>query len=168
MDIFYLLDKYVTIVVWSLPKSQQLDAFVGPNAILDWFQKAVDFSQLSNLWKLWINWPVSMTVWFSGSSLDTLARRPLWQYGLDFGHGTGHGIGMFLNVHEGKALILSYLYFVMTSKISLFTTSVSCLLVLWTYWRWHSPSIKLIQPSAGSNKATGYRKYCTKSYIVQY
>ena len=44
-----------------------------------------------------------MTVWFSGSSLDTLARRPLWQYGLDFGHGTGHGIGMFLNVHEGKS-----------------------------------------------------------------
>lgn len=37
-----------------------------------------------------------------GSSLDTLARRPLWQYGLDYGHGTGHGIGMFLNVHEGQ------------------------------------------------------------------
>ena len=44
-----------------------------------------------------------MTVRFSGSSLDTLARRPLWRYGLDFGHGTGHGIGMFLNVHEGKS-----------------------------------------------------------------
>ena len=66
-------------------------------------KKAVDFSQLSNLWKLWINWPVGVTVRFSGSSLDTLARRPLWQYGLDFGHGTGHGIGMFLNVHEGKS-----------------------------------------------------------------
>jgi len=36
-----------------------------------------------------------------GSSLDTLARRPLWGHGLDFGHGTGHGIGMFLSVHEG-------------------------------------------------------------------
>ena len=54
-----------------------------------------------------------MTVRFSGSSLDTLARRPLWQYGLDFGHGTGHGIGMFLNVHEGKALIfyLTWLFY---------------------------------------------------------
>ena len=52
-----------------------------------------------------------MTVWFSGSSLDTLARRPLWQYGLDFGHGTGHGIGMFLNVHEGKSVTFILLVF---------------------------------------------------------
>lgn len=36
-----------------------------------------------------------------GSQLDTLARQYLWQYGLDFGHGTGHGIGFYLNVHEG-------------------------------------------------------------------
>ena len=52
-----------------------------------------------------------MTFWFSGSSLDTLARRPLWQYGLDFGHGTGHGIGMFLNVHEGKSFTFILLLF---------------------------------------------------------
>ena len=52
-----------------------------------------------------------MTVWFSGSSLDTTARRPLWQYGLDFGHGTGHGIGMFLNVHEGKSVTFILLVF---------------------------------------------------------
>ena len=62
-------------------------------------------------------------------------------------------------------LLLFYLYFVFTSKISLFKTSVYCLLVFRTYWRWHSPSIKMIQTSAGSNKATGYRKYCTESYI---
>ena len=37
-----------------------------------------------------------------GSSLDILARRPFWSYGLDYNHGTGHGIGMFLNIHEGK------------------------------------------------------------------
>lgn len=36
-----------------------------------------------------------------GSSLDAFARGAMWKYGLDFGHGTGHGIGMFLNVHEG-------------------------------------------------------------------
>ena len=30
-----------------------------------------------------------------------LARHSLWQQGLDYNHGTGHGIGMFLNVHEG-------------------------------------------------------------------
>ena len=37
--------------------------------------------------------------------LDTLARAPLWQHGLDFGHGTGHGVGYFLNVHEGPQSI---------------------------------------------------------------
>lgn len=33
--------------------------------------------------------------------LDSIARAPLWQAGMDFGHGTGHGVGYFLNVHEG-------------------------------------------------------------------
>ncbi|MCR4989938.1 MAG: aminopeptidase P family protein [Lachnospiraceae bacterium] len=36
-----------------------------------------------------------------GSALDTFARQPLWNYGLDFDHGTGHGVGYLLNVHEG-------------------------------------------------------------------
>ncbi|NUO73747.1 MAG: aminopeptidase P family protein [Frateuria sp.] len=37
----------------------------------------------------------------SGPQLDALARAPLWASGLDYGHGTGHGVGYFLNVHEG-------------------------------------------------------------------
>lgn len=37
----------------------------------------------------------------TGPMLDTLARAPLWQAGLDFDHGTGHGVGSFLSVHEG-------------------------------------------------------------------
>ncbi len=37
--------------------------------------------------------------------LDAIARAPLWQHGLDFGHGTGHGVGYFLNVHEGPQTI---------------------------------------------------------------
>ncbi len=37
--------------------------------------------------------------------LDTLARAPLWSEGMDFGHGTGHGVGYFLNVHEGPQTI---------------------------------------------------------------
>nr|GEW79032.1 probable Xaa-Pro aminopeptidase P [Tanacetum cinerariifolium] len=37
----------------------------------------------------------------TGHSLDVLARVPLWSYGLDYRHGTGHGIGAYLNVHEG-------------------------------------------------------------------
>ncbi|MEZ5825960.1 MAG: M24 family metallopeptidase C-terminal domain-containing protein [Geminicoccaceae bacterium] len=41
----------------------------------------------------------------SGAQLDTLARHPLWQAGLDFDHGTGHGIGPYLCVHEGPQRI---------------------------------------------------------------
>lgn len=37
----------------------------------------------------------------SGSQLEGIVRAPLWQAGLDYGHGTGHGVGAFLNVHEG-------------------------------------------------------------------
>lgn len=37
----------------------------------------------------------------SGYALDALARTALWQAGLDYRHGTGHGVGAFLNVHEG-------------------------------------------------------------------
>jgi len=41
----------------------------------------------------------------SGQQLDALARLPLWQAGLDFAHGTGHGVGSYLSVHEGPARI---------------------------------------------------------------
>lgn len=41
-------------------------------------------------------------------NLDAIARLPLWQAGLDFGHGTGHGVGYFLNVHEGPQSISHY------------------------------------------------------------
>ncbi|MEE3715252.1 M24 family metallopeptidase [Tumidithrix elongata RA019] len=37
----------------------------------------------------------------TGSQIDGIARSSLWSKGLDFGHGTGHGVGVFLNVHEG-------------------------------------------------------------------
>jgi len=37
--------------------------------------------------------------------LDAIARAPLWEHGLDYGHGTGHGVGYFLNVHEGPQVI---------------------------------------------------------------
>jgi Xaa-Pro aminopeptidase len=41
----------------------------------------------------------------SGAQLDTLARQFLWQAGIDFEHGTGHGVGSYLSVHEGPARI---------------------------------------------------------------
>ncbi len=37
--------------------------------------------------------------------VDAIARAPLWEQGLDYGHGTGHGVGYFLNVHEGPQSI---------------------------------------------------------------
>ncbi|RMH04572.1 MAG: aminopeptidase P family protein [Nitrospirae bacterium] len=37
----------------------------------------------------------------TGSQLDPLARRPLWDVGIDYDHGTGHGVGSYLGVHEG-------------------------------------------------------------------
>jgi len=40
-----------------------------------------------------------------GYHLDILARKDLWQHGLNYGHGTGHGVGYFLNVHEGPMAI---------------------------------------------------------------
>lgn len=41
----------------------------------------------------------------TGTNLDILARRPLWEYGIDYKCGTGHGVGFFLNVHEGPHAI---------------------------------------------------------------
>ena len=41
----------------------------------------------------------------TGAQLDAFARRPLWDAGLDYGHGTGHGVGSYLSVHEGPQSI---------------------------------------------------------------
>jgi Xaa-Pro aminopeptidase len=40
-----------------------------------------------------------------GPMLDAIARAPIWAAGIDYGHGTGHGVGYFLNVHEGPQVI---------------------------------------------------------------
>jgi Xaa-Pro aminopeptidase len=44
----------------------------------------------------------------TGMQLDTISRLALWEKGLNFGHGTGHGIGTYLNVHEGPHAISYY------------------------------------------------------------
>lgn len=41
----------------------------------------------------------------TGAQLDPFARRPLWAVGLDYAHGTGHGVGAYLSVHEGPQRI---------------------------------------------------------------
>ncbi|MEK4425018.1 aminopeptidase P family protein [Solibacillus sp. FSL K6-1523] len=43
----------------------------------------------------------------TGANLDILARQPIWQHGIDYKCGTGHGVGFFLNVHEGPQSIRS-------------------------------------------------------------
>jgi Xaa-Pro aminopeptidase len=40
-----------------------------------------------------------------GAQIDSFARRPLWEAGLDYAHGTGHGVGSYLGVHEGPQRI---------------------------------------------------------------
>ena len=45
-----------------------------------------------------------------GGALDTIARAPLWAVGLDYAHGTGHGVGAALSVHEGPARIAKITY----------------------------------------------------------
>ncbi|MXU65442.1 aminopeptidase P family protein [Oceanomicrobium pacificus] len=44
-----------------------------------------------------LRWPAGL----AGRDLDAVARRPLWSAGLDYDHGTGHGVGAYLGVHEG-------------------------------------------------------------------
>ncbi len=50
----------------------------------------------------------SFPVGTQGIQLDTIARKPLWEIGLNYGHGTGHGVGAFLSVHEGPQGISYY------------------------------------------------------------
>lgn len=54
---------------------------------------------LGNLDLRRVIWPKTSRI--SGADLDVLARRHLWMDKKDYGHGTGHGVGYFLNVHEG-------------------------------------------------------------------
>ena len=46
----------------------------------------------------------------TGAQLDSFARRPLWEVGLDYAHGTGHGVGSYLSVHEGPQRIAQPFY----------------------------------------------------------
>lgn len=48
------------------------------------------------------------TMSYTGRDFDGAARRALWEVGWDYRHGTGHGIGMFLNVHEGDCVGIAF------------------------------------------------------------
>lgn len=53
-----------------------------------------------------IVWPSNSNI--SGADFDAFARRRIWEAGLDYNHGTGHGVGSFLCVHEGPQGIGRY------------------------------------------------------------
>lgn len=61
---------------------------------------------LGNLDLCRATWPENVGI--SGADMDILARRWLWEAGLDYMHGTGHGVGYYLNVHEGPQGIGRY------------------------------------------------------------
>lgn len=46
----------------------------------------------------------------TGAQIDAFARAPLWEIGCDYGHGTGHGVGAYLSVHEGPQRIAQPFY----------------------------------------------------------
>ena len=76
------------------------------------------FELLLALVKLWQEL-FMLLLFFPGHVLDVLARVPLWKYGLDYRHGTGHGIGSYLNVHEGTFKNLYHVPFNRDTKFSL-------------------------------------------------
>lgn len=53
-----------------------------------------------------VKWPKSSQI--TGADIDVLARRHLWAVHKDYQHGTGHGVGHFLGVHEGPVGISKY------------------------------------------------------------
>ncbi len=77
----------------------------------------------------------------SGAQIDVLARQFLWQAGIDFDHGTGHGVGSYLSVHEGPARI---------SKLG--TTPLKRGMILSNepgYYKAHAFGIRNREPRAG-------------------
>jgi len=59
------------------------------------------YNCLFNVCRCAFNFYIDRYLTCVGFLLDSFARQHLWQIGLDYLHGTGHGVGSFLNVHEG-------------------------------------------------------------------
>ena len=79
------------IYTLSLPRAIAIGA-VAPEARACFTRVLQGMIAISRL-----RWPVGL----AGRDLDALARYPLWLAGQDFNHGTGHGVGVYLSVHEG-------------------------------------------------------------------
>ena len=69
----------------------------------------------------------ALYMYTAANDLDVRARTQLWKSGLDYNHGTGHGIGYWLNVHEGSPKISNMLSFHEAAGLELFC--IRCLAV---------------------------------------
>ena len=76
--------------------------FGGMNAATDFQKEAYTRVLMGVLDVERVVWPKDNSRGgIAGLDIDCLARKHLWEVGLDYGHGTGHGVGSMLNVHEG-------------------------------------------------------------------
>jgi Xaa-Pro aminopeptidase len=80
----------ITRTVWTGPEAP-------PRALAERFTRVL----AGNIALATLRFPEGV----AGAHIDAIARRALWDAGLDFDHGTGHGVGSFLSVHEGPARI---------------------------------------------------------------
>ncbi len=80
----------ITRTVWTGPAAP-------PRALAERFTRVL----AGNIALATLRFPAGV----AGVHIDAIARRALWEAGLDFDHGTGHGVGSFLSVHEGPARI---------------------------------------------------------------
>ena len=88
---------YVTnfVEMGSRVSSGALDDRIACAAVVEAFRT------MQNVHDVYAVFTVQEEVGLRGANLDVLARAPFWEQGLDYKHGTGHGVGYLLNVHEG-------------------------------------------------------------------
>ena len=91
--------------------------------------------------------------------LDAIARAPLWQHGLDYGHGTGHGVGYFLNVHEGPQSFSRVLPDASMAMQSGMITSVEPGLYRPGQWGVRVENLVLSVPATGSDVSAEFGEF---------
>jgi Xaa-Pro aminopeptidase len=99
LDEIYLLDSGGQYLDGTVDTTRTLH-FGKPS---EWEKECFTRVLLGNLDLERVRWPQGARI--TGNDLDVLARRWLWQAGLDYNHATGHGVGYFLNVHEGPQVL---------------------------------------------------------------
>lgn len=95
LDEIYLLDSGGQYLDGTIDTTRTLH-FGNPS---EWEKECFTRVLLGNLDLERVKWPE--TARLTGNDFDVIPRRWLWQKGLDYNHATGHGVGYFLNVHEG-------------------------------------------------------------------